>query len=90
VGVDKTFRDGWHRVDTSTEIEVKTGTGWKISIIRVRTTAYDLDASLDRAGQFWGVPLDRISPWLTADGKNPENTDTGDHSLVTCDVKAQE
>lgn len=78
--------NGWHDVGTPgevirTRIFVKDGQPEK-----VETTRYDLDAALDAAAQFFGEPLERITPWLTDDGRNPEDTNTGDHSLVTCKV----
>ena len=53
---------------------------------KVETTAYDLDAALDDAAQFFGEPLERIGPWLTDDGRNPEDEDVGNNTKVTCNV----
>lgn len=75
------MRDGWHDVTSNTRIFVKDRKPAK-----VQTTAYDLDGALDAAAHFYGEPLERTGPWLTDDGRDPEDTNTGRHSLVTCKV----
>ncbi len=76
----------WHDVTKRTRILVDAN---REVPVRIETTAYDLDAALDDAAQWFGEPLYRTSAWLTDDGRNPEDEDCGNNSKVTCDVMAR-
>jgi hypothetical protein len=73
---------GPHQVSPSTTLYIN-----RYKPTHVETTAYSLDYALDVASKFYGALLRRTGPWLTSDGRNPENEDTGDHSLVRCPVE---
>lgn len=79
--VTSELRDGWHDVSRRTRLLTK-----RDEPLKVETTRYDLDAALDDAAEFYGEPLERISPWLTDDGRDPEKEDCGNNTKVTCKV----
>jgi len=76
------FHAGPHKITSRTTLYVN-----RYKPTHVETTAYDLDGALEAAAKYYGKPLKRTGPWLTRDGRNPENENTGDNSLVRCPVE---
>jgi hypothetical protein len=74
----------WAEVDRRTRLGLVKG-----EPTQVQTTRYDLDKALDDAAKYFGEPLDRIGPWLTDGGRDPEDEDCGNNSKVTCKVQRQ-